>query len=244
MTFITIQNKMEEKEDTGCYNCKVRCKSIFEEISLDDTKVLDTYKTCNTYKKGQVIFEEDTYPHGLYCISSGKIKLSQTGADGREQIVHLAKNGDVMGYRAILSGDKYSCSATAIENSSLCYIPTKVFTGMIERNAKLAFKVIHLLSDELKTAEHTITDLAQKSVKERLAQGILLLKESYGFEPDGCTINVSITREEIASIVGTARETATRLLAELSREKSIELNGKKIKILDQHKLIQSANIFD
>jgi CRP-like cAMP-binding protein len=235
---------MSETIKTGCYYCSTRFKSIFSDFNIDETRILDTAKTCTLYKKGQVIFEEDTYPHGLYCINNGKIKVSQTGADGREQIVHLAKDGDIMGYRAILSGDKYSCSATAIESSSICFIPTKVFTGMVEKNAKLAFKIIQLFSDELKTAERTITDLAQKSVKERLAQGILLLKESYGYENDGCTINVSITREEIASIVGTARETATRLLGELSKEKSIELIGKKIKILNHQKLVQSASLLD
>jgi len=235
---------MTEIVKNGCYYCNTRFKSIFGDLSLDETRELDSYKTCNTYKKGQVIFEEDTYPHGLYCINRGKIKITQTGADGRDQIIHLVKDGDIMGYRAILSGDKYSGSATAIETSSVCFIPIKVFTGMVEKNAKLAFKIIHLFSDELKTAERTITDLAQKSVKERLAQGILLLKESYGYEADGCTINITITREEIASIVGTARETATRLLGELSKEKSIELNGKKIKILNQQKLIGAANVFD
>lgn len=235
---------MPEIVKKGCYYCNARFNSIFSDLNLDETRVIDAQKTCSLYKKGQIIFEEDTYPHGLFCINSGKIKITQTGADGRDKIIHLAKDGDVMGYRAILSGDKYSCSATVIETSSVCFIPTDVFTGMVERNAKLAFKIIHLFSDELKAAERTITDLAQKSVKERLAQGLLLLKESYGYEEDGCTINITITREEIASIVGTARETATRLLGELSKEKSIELNGKKIKILNQQKLIQSANVFD
>src|SRR5581483_8464996 len=130
----------------------------------------------------------------------------QNGTDGKEHIMHLAKTGDVMGYRAILSGDKYSCSAVAMETSSVCFIPSNYFIGMVEKDARFAFKIIHLFSDELKTAEHSITDMAQKTVKERLAQSILLLKESYGFEPDGCTIDISITREEIASIVGTARE--------------------------------------
>lgn len=235
---------MEETTKHSCYYCNARFRSVFADLNLDETRDLDFSKNCISYKKGQEIFQEDTYPHGLYCINSGKIKVTQTGPDGREQIVHLAKDGDIMGYRAILGGDKYSCSAKAIEPSNICFIPKSVFLSMIEKNASLAFKIIHLFSDELKTAERTITDLAQKSVKERLAQGILLLKESYGFEEDGCTINVSITREEIASIVGTARETATRLLTELSKEKSIELRGKKIKILDQQKLIQAANVFD
>jgi len=235
---------MSEEKGIGCQLCNARQKSIFGELGSGGVKELDQAKRCMTFKKGQIIFEEDSYPHGLYCVNNGKIKLFQNGTDGKEHIMHLAKTGDVMGYRAILSGDKYSCSAVALENSSVCFIPSEVFIAMVEKNPKLAFKVIHLFSEELKNAEKAITDMAQKSVKERLAQGILLLKESYGFEPDGCTINVSVTREEIAGIVGTARETATRLLAELSKEKSIELTGKKIKILDQDALIRAANVFD
>jgi CRP-like cAMP-binding protein len=227
-----------------CYHCSVRLKSIFSDMNLDETREIDLHKSCVTYKKGQIIFEEDTYPHGLYCVNNGKIKVTKTGPDGKDQIIHLAKNGDIMGYRAILSGDRYSASATALETSTLCFIPAKAFLDLVEKNARLAFKVIHLFSEELKTAEQTITDLAQKSVKERLAQSILLLKESYGYEDDGCTIDISITREELASIVGTARETATRLLTELSKEKSIELNGKKIKIVSQQQLLHSANVSD
>ncbi|MGP8214429.1 MAG: Crp/Fnr family transcriptional regulator [Bacteroidia bacterium] len=237
-------NIMPEQEKKECYQCVSRCRSIFSDLNLDETRMLDSNKSCTVFKKGQVIFEEGTYPHGLYCINKGKVKVAKTGADGKEKIVHMAKDGDVMGYRAILGGDKYSLTATALETSTLCYIPLKVFTGMVEKNAKLAFKVIHLFTDELRAAETTITDLAQKTVKERLAQGILLLKESYGYEDDGCTINVTITREEIASIVGTARETATRLLGELSKEKSIELKGKRIKILNPQKLVQEANLID
>ena len=209
-----------------------------------DLEVLDSSKSCQQFKKGETIFEEGTYPHGLYCISNGKIKVTQTGSDGREHIVHLSKDGDVMGYRAVLSGDKYSCSATALENSSVCFIHIKVFISMVEKDPKLAFKIIHLFSNELKVAERGITDIAQKSVKERLAQGLLLLKESYGFESDDATLNVAITREDIASIVGTARETVIRTLFELDREGTIHLDGKKIKILDQGKLLRLANIND
>jgi len=233
---------MAESAKDSCYYCKARYKSIFSELGLEETVAVEISKSCMMYKKGQLIFEEGAYPHGLYCINNGKIKVSQTGADGREQIIHLCKDGDVMGYRAILSGDKYSCSATAIEDSAICFIPTRVFTNLVEKNTTLASRIMRLFANDLKTAEKTITDIAHKSVKERLAQSILLLKESYGYEKDGQTINIAITREELASIVGTVRETVTRLLSELDKEKSIELTGKRIKILNAQKLINTANV--
>jgi len=209
-----------------------------------DIEVIDSLKTCQYFKKGETIFEEGNYPHGIYCINSSKVKITQTGVDGREHIIHLCTDGDVMGYRAILSGDKYSGSATAFENSSICFIPTSVFTTMVERDPKFAFKIITLLSHELKNAERHVTDIAEKSVKERLAQGLLLLQEIFGFESDDRTINIVMTREDIANMIGTARETAIRLLSELDKESIITLDGKKIKIIDQPRLLRLANILN
>jgi CRP-like cAMP-binding protein len=195
-------------------------------------------------EKGGTVFQEGSYPGGLYCVDNGKIKIVQLGIDGKEQILHLAKNGDVMGYRAILSGDKYSCSAIALEDSALCFIPKEVFQSMVKDNSNIALHLIHLFSRELKDAERKITTIAQRPVKERLAQSILLLKESYGFEKDGMTIHIVITREEIANIAGTTRETAIRFLSEFNQDKIIELTGKKIKILQLKNLCEVANLFD
>ncbi len=228
----------------NCVNCDVRYKSIFCDLNAEEAAILNSYKNTIVFKKGQSVFMEGAYPRGLYCVNSGKIKITQIGIDGKEQIVHLAKDADVMGYRAILSGDKYSCSAVAMVDSSLCFIPKDVFYSLVERNSKVALQVIHLFSKELRVAENKITNIAQRPVKERVAQGLLLLKECYGCEKDGCTVNIVITREEIANISGTTRETAIRALFELKEEKIIELNGKKIKILKQGALLKAANVFD
>lgn len=228
----------------NCINCAVREKSIFCELNATEVQALNASRGTVEYKKGDLIFSEGTTPRGLYCVSNGKIKVSQLGVDGKEQIVHLAKDGDVMGYRAILSGDTYSCTATAIEDSSLCFIPKNIFLAMVEGNSKLALQIVNLFSIELKEAEKKITRTAQRPVKERLAQCLLLLKESYGFEEDGITINVTTTREELANIAGTTRETATRLLYELNNDKIIELCGKKIKIIHLQNLTKEARLFD
>lgn len=235
---------MPKTEHSDCANCNVRFKSIFCELNMGEVLLLNSHKDCIIYKKGQTIFHEGSYPRGLYCVNEGKIKVTQLGIDGKEQIVHLAKDADVMGYRAILSGDKYSCSAVALEDSLLCFIPKDIFFSLVEKNSKLAFQVIHLFSKELKEAENKITNTAQRPVKERIAQCLLLLKERYGFKQDDCTINIVITREEIANISGTTRETATRVLFGLKEDQIIELSGKKIKILNHKTLLKIANVFD
>jgi len=146
----------------------------------------------------------------------------------------------VMGHRAILSEDKYSCSAVAMEDSHVCFIPKAPFYSMVEQNSKLALKIAHLLSDELKEAEQKITHTSQHPVKDRLAQALLYLKQNYGFESDQATLNVTIKREDLANLVGTTRETATRLLYEFQENKLIELVGKKIRFLNESKLIEMA----
>lgn len=235
---------MTKVVNPSCFQCSSRMCSVFNELSSLELESMEGSKICKRFKKGEIIFMEGAYPHGLYCINKGKVKISQTGVAGWEQIVHLAKESDVMGYRAILSGDKYSCTATALEESYICYIPTGVFKTFLEKDHKFTLKLIKLISNELKMAERRITNIAQTTAKERLAQSLLLLKEFYGLDKDNKTLNVKVSRMELANIVGTARETVTRLLFEFEKEGSISLDGKKIKILDHSKLVKISNTFD
>ncbi len=124
-------------------------------------------------------------------MNSGKIKIAQPGDEGKEQIVRLAKDGDILGYRALLIGDKYSCSATAIDETSTCFIPKDSFFNLIGKNANLSMEIMKLLSHDLKKAEHKITVLAQKPVREKMAEALLFLKETYGYENDNATININ-----------------------------------------------------
>ncbi|WP_245825653.1 Crp/Fnr family transcriptional regulator [Sediminibacterium ginsengisoli] len=205
---------------------------------------IDAEKTCTSYKKGEYIFKEGARPFGIYCVNHGKIKLSKQGDDGKEQIIRLVKPGDPLGYRSLLSGDRYNASAIALENSGVCFIPKDLFMGILQKDSSLTLEMLKLLSDDLKKAEQQITHLAQKPVRERVAEALLFIKETYGFEEDGQTIAAAFSREDIANIVGTATETTIRLLSELNREGLIQLNGKKIVILDLKKLVRVADISD
>lgn len=232
---------MKKEEHINCSTCAARAHSIFKELKADELHQLEQKTTCNQYTKGAIIFNEGAYPRGLFCVQSGKVKLSQIGADGKEQIVHLAHDGDIMGYRAILGADTYSCSAWALEDSKVCFIPKTAFNELVENNSKLTLQIVHLLSDELKEAERKITNTAQQPVKNRIAQALLALKKNYGMDVDNTTINVSVKREELANLAGTTRETATRLLYELQEQKIIALAGKKIKIINESLLIALAH---
>ena len=231
-------------EPIDCQNCKKRFTSVFCRVENDSVETINDEKVCTPYKKGQVIFHEGARPLGIFCVNRGKIKLVKLGEDGKEQILRLIKPGDLMGYRALLSGDKYSASAVVMEDSGICFIPKELFMGILQKDGILSMEIMKLLSDDLRKAETSITHLAQKPVRERLAEALLFIKETYGFEEDGKTIDLKITREELANIVGTATETTIRLLSELKNENVLQLEGKKIAILNLTKLVKIANIDD
>lgn len=241
---ISSLKTQSNKPEPDCETCQFRNKSIFNVLSSEESHKLNLDKSCRYFRKGDEIFHEGSAPYGLYCVSNGKIKITQIGVDGREQIIHLASTGDVLGFRAILGGDHYSCSAFAFENSALCYIPKDVFMSLVQTNIKLALQVINVFSEMLKDTEKNITSIAQRTVRERIAQTLLTLKERYGCEEDKQTINILISREEIANIAGTTRETAIRVLVDLQKDKVIELNGKKIRILKNEELFKISNFFD
>ncbi len=230
-------------EHVDCKHCSNRFNSVFCKTEHERMEEIEALKICSSFKKGESIFREGSYASGVYCINAGKIKLAMMGSEGKEQIVRMAKPGDIIGYKALLSGDRYSATATAIEDCNICFIPREIFLVILQKDAGLSFEMMKLLSNELKQAEEKITHLAQKPVRERVAETILFLKETYGIDKDN-QINILLTREEIANLVGTATETAIRLLSEFNKDHIIELSGKKIKILDADKLVRTANLYD
>ena len=227
-----------------CQSCSQRFNSVLCKAKDEYINIINEQKVCNTYKKGQTLFNEGSYPFGVYCINDGKIKLSHLGDEGKEQIIRLLKAGDVLGYRALLSGDRYSASAVALEDTQICFIPKELFINILKLDTGLALEMMKLLSDELHKTELKLTHLAQKPIRERLAETLLFIKETYGFEADGITLNVRLSREEIANLVGTATESAIRLLSEFKKDGMVELDGKKIKILKSRELLRTANLQD
>ena len=230
--------------DLDCRNCSKRFTSVFCKSENDSLEAINEQKVCTPYKKGNYIFHEGMRPQGVFCVNYGKIKLSKLGEDGKEQILRLVKPGDLLGYRSLLGEESYNASAIVMEESGVCFIPKELFMGVLQRDGVLSMEMMKLLSSDLKHAEVSVTHLAQKPVRERLAEALLFMKETYGYQSDGITIDLRITREEIANLVGTATETAIRLLSEMKNEKVVGLEGKKIQILDATQLVRIANIDD
>lgn len=197
-----------------------------------------------TFKKGEYIFEEGKHANGLFCILSGKVKITRLGEGGKEQILRLAGPRDVIGYRALLGGDQYHASAVALEDAAVGYVPRKIFFDILNENPEVSRQMLQLLSQELDRSETSRVDIATKTVRERLAEVLLLLGETYGVLEDGQTLDINLTREDLAGMVGAAKEVVIRNLATLKEECHIETRGRQILLLDKPALIRIARIND
>lgn len=226
-----------------CETCPSKGQGIFCELEKMTLQDVSDHKVVNTYKKGQTLFVQGNPPYGMYCISTGNIKVTQIGADGKESIVRVASAGDVLGHRSIFTDQFYNATATAIEECSVCFIDKKYILKLVEQQPSVACNLIAKLGRDLGAAEKRVSSFYQKNVRERLAELLLLLKQSHGVEQEGRTlINIKLTREEMASIIGTASETLIRFMSELKAEGFIEQEGKNIFIKDEEGLIEFANI--
>ena len=230
-------------EKTYCGTCLTKNKSLFNNLPSDQILELDSTKTCQVFKKGEIIFYEGGIPHGVYCVKYGKIKIFKTGIEGKDQIIKFAKDGDMLGYRSLLSNEKYNGTASCLEETALCFIPKENILKMVSENSCLAINIMKAACHELGEASNIITNLAQKSIKERLAEVLLILQTNFGLD-ENKTIQIILTREEIASMVGTATESVIRLLSEFHKQGIIDLDGKKIKLIDLKKLSEIAKIND
>lgn len=214
---------------------------ILKHFSKDELAELSHEKRIISFKKGEIIIEEGATPKGIYYIDKGTAKMYKLGFNGKEQILRFTKTGDIIGYRSILSKQPYGASATAMEDMEVCFIPEKFFIKVLEHHPKLAFDILRRISEDLGESAQTITFLAQKTVRERLAEVLLLLEKKLGTDKDGF-IKISLTREEMANLIGTATESAIRLISEFKTDNLIEVEGRKIKILAHQKLTKLGHV--
>ncbi len=192
------------------------------------------------YEKGESVFTEGSKPSGVFCLKKGKIKIHKTGSHKKEQILRFAREGELLGTRAMIRNEYFTSSATSIEESVLCFIPKHEFISELKKENNLKSFVLGNLSNNLKIAEDKITQLSISSIAQRLAIVILRLIEVYGFEKDGKTVAIELTREEMANLVGAVNETTIRLLSKLRKKKLISLNGRKLSVLDHSALVNLA----
>ncbi|MBI4374534.1 MAG: Crp/Fnr family transcriptional regulator, partial [Deltaproteobacteria bacterium] len=209
---------MEKNQRPQCETCSPRLMGVFCSLENNSLGEFSRHKTTNEYKKGQIIFYEGNQSYGLYCIYSGKAKLYKTGVDGKQQIVRISGPGDLLGYRAFFSDEPYHATGEVLEDAAICCIDKNAFLSVLGKNTNLALNLIKKMAKDLRVAEDLATSIAQKSVRERMAELILMLKKSYGKQTKkGFLIDIHLSREELAEMIGVTQETAIRLLSEFKK---------------------------
>ena len=223
-------------------NWNFKSEAVFADLPEDDFNMLMAHKTEQLYKKGEMIFREGMYPAGIFYISSGKAKKYKVDKEGKEQILYVANMGELLGFQPVLSHERHTYSAATLEESRIIFIPKEDFLNAIEHSHVLSKRLLKTLSHEFAVLANSLSMLAQKSVRERLALQLIVLREKYKTNtPPGRPVEINMSRDDLAGIVSTARENVVRLLREFKDAGIISTQGRKIIVNDVNKLIQIAN---
>lgn len=202
-------------------------------------KPLHGYGKIRIYQKRETIFREHQYPGFLYLVEKGKVKLFKVNEQGKEYITNIYSEGDFFGYLQLFADRPYSESAEALERSEIYRIPKEDFVHIINRNCKAVMRFVQLLTHDLEEYEQRTIDLAYNSVRKRVAQALLFVREKY--KPMTGEMFISIGREDLANIAGTSVETTVRVLSDFKAEGLIKANGKEIFISNVPRLTHLHN---
>ena len=218
-----------------CEQCIVREFSSLKALTKDELLHMADCKTSYTIKKGEPIFEEGESINGVFCVKDGVCKLSKLSSNGKDQIVKLVKPGELLGQRSLISEEPTNLSAVALEDMQVCFIPKSEIMSFFNKNNNFSMNMMRTICGDLREADDHMVNMAQKTVKERLAETLLYLQDTFGKNEDD-TLKIQLTRDELASMIGTATESCIRLLSDFNKSGLIELKGKKIILKDFPKL--------
>ncbi|MBR9915333.1 MAG: Crp/Fnr family transcriptional regulator [Algicola sp.] len=222
-----------------CEQCIIRQFNSLRALTREELVRISGCKTSRFVKKGEIIFEEGENVNGVYCVKDGVCKLSKLSSNGKDQIVKLVVKGDLLGQRSLIGDETANLSAVALNDMEVCFIPKNEIMTDLENNSKFSMDMLQQMAHELKSSDNSVVDMAQKSVKQRLAEVLVYMHDNFGQDKDGY-LPINLSREDYANIVGTATESAIRILSQFKKEGLISTQGKQIKIenLQNLKLIE------
>jgi CRP-like cAMP-binding protein len=235
---------MQRFTKPDCQACPHQKNILMSCCSLEELEFINANKSTQYYQRGQFIYQEGSQAMGLFCINRGKIKLSKAAGDNKEQIVHLLREGEVVGYRALVAGTRYTHSAVALEDCVVCFVPRLDFWHLVQANYQFSTTLMQLLAQALGLAEERMLHLAYKPVRERLAGALMLVQQTFHQEGEALPFRIALGREDLAALVGTAKETVSRLLSEFKEAGMIATRGSQITILKPARLQELATMYD
>jgi CheY-like chemotaxis protein len=204
---------------------------INEARGYEALKKLSDEQTTKSFRKKDQIFAEGDLPRYMYLVNSGKVKLYKTNDYGKEYIIHIAKQGEFFGYTALIQDQPYEITAAAMEDVELSMVPKADFLQLLHADRNVSSRFVKMLAENIIDKEEQLLQLAYDSIRKRVAEALLTLQEREGSN------TFDILREDLAQIVGTAKESVIRMVSEFKNDGYIEVKGGTIKILDREKLV-------
>lgn len=227
----------------NCANCPAWPSSIFKTLDQGQTDQLAENKVVTQYKKGETLFHQGTPTFGVYCIASGKVKLSKLNEAGGETIFSIASSGELIGYQDYLLNPEYLTTGTVIENCTACFISNEYLNELLLSKPGLAVNLLQQTNNTMETVSSYGHASLHMNVKNRVASLLVTLGKHFGVMEEGkIKINLRLTRHEMASMIGTASETMIRALSELKHQGVLEQQGNFILITDMNKLFKQSQI--
>lgn len=220
---------------SNCESCIVRKQSSLCALTAEEVAALNRTRESYILKKGENLFSEGENINGIFCVKEGACKMTKLSSNGNSHVVKLSAAGELLGQRSMISEEPAGLSAVALNDVHVCFIPKEKVLEFFNCNNQFSMHMMKAICTDLKEANSHLVDMAQKSVKQRLAGTLLYLHDTFGTDEDG-SLKLKLTREELAGIVGTATESCIRLLAELQKNSIIKLAGRNISLADVNAL--------
>lgn len=215
--------------ESRCENCIIRQLNALKALNKKQLKDISDTKIKKTFKKGEVLFEEGKQLDGVFCVKNGVSKLSKLSENGKDHIVKIATKGEVLGQRSVITEEQTHLSAVAVNDMEVCFIPKNKLQNYLNTNPNFTKEVLVHLAQELKVSDAMIVNMAQKSVRQRLANVLIYFEDTFGTDAEGYILMV-FSREDISNLIGTAKEACIRALTTFKKEGFISTKGKKIKL--------------
>lgn len=209
---------------------------IWSILTGDEKRLIADNFQLHHYKKNQIIYAEQDRPERLFVLLTGKAKLYKDGAGGRQQILRLISPVQYFGYRAYFADELYVHTAAAMERSEVGSVPLEIVRQLIESNRDVMWFFLHELARNLGSADSRTVSLTQKHIRGRLAEALMVLRDQYGYEGDGVTLRMYMSREDLANFSNMTASNAIRTLTAFVSERLIVVDGREIKIVNESQL--------
>jgi len=219
-----------------CFTCKVRSCSILDACENETLAAVSNYKLSKFIRKGEKLFSEGDPIRGICFIKKGYLKIELNGKQGRPLILRIAGRGAIFGYRLNSKHTCYSFSATAATDVQYCYIPNESFNVILQKSPDLKLQILNQILDDLEITEKKAIYLAHKTVREKIAEALLLIADAYHYEVRKQSFKINLCRQDIADLAGTTKEQVSKILKDFEKDKLIKCSAKKFNYINMQLL--------